>query len=352
MSERASTKGRETSDDVGIRETPQEPGAVEFVQPGAKKAGDRISLPGGWYYERANDDGVIFVPRRPDGRGFGFEGNGKGLAVTVAQDFAKAMWSASLSKASNETFPACDECSGIGHTGIDGGEVYDCAACLGEGHLTPLREAQYKLECLGAEFDQAVGTIEARNAELSDISAALGTTRFMDPPDGGDVPLAEQVKRMREALTTAERQRDEALEALRPFAKAAEDCGVEDDLRIGVVKPADVIWESAVAVSITYAHVEGARSALENGPAGLADATNDPPTPHCGKGVAAGPAVSEGGRGHSAPVTSGAEVAALDVATRALNRIASRQESHPVSAAFAAMTEIRALVSGSREDGE
>lgn len=57
----------------------------------------------------------------------------------------------------------------------------------------------------GREFDQAVGTIEARNAELSDISAAIGSTRFMDPPDGGDVPFAEQVRRMREALEEAER---------------------------------------------------------------------------------------------------------------------------------------------------
>lgn len=65
-------------------------------------------------------------------------------------------------------------------------------------------------------------------------------------------------------------------EALKPFAKAAEDCGVEDDLRIGVVKPADIIWESAVAVSITYAHVDRARKVLENGKPVLADATNDP----------------------------------------------------------------------------
>lgn len=31
----------------------------------------------------------------------------------------------------------CEECSGTGHTGIDGDEVYDCPACNGEGSLSP-----------------------------------------------------------------------------------------------------------------------------------------------------------------------------------------------------------------------
>jgi len=51
--------------------------------------------------------------------------------------------------------------------------------------------------------------------ELDAISAAIGSTRFMDPPDGGDVPVHEQVERMAVALLDAERSRDEALEALR-----------------------------------------------------------------------------------------------------------------------------------------
>lgn len=40
--------------------------------------------------------------------------------------------------------------------------------------------------------------------ELSDIAVAIGSTRFMDPPDGGNVSLAEQVTRMRKALEKAE----------------------------------------------------------------------------------------------------------------------------------------------------
>lgn len=41
-------------------------------------------------------------------------------------------------------------------------------------------------------------------AQLSEISAAIGSPRFMDPPDGGSVTLAEQVRRMRVALEEAE----------------------------------------------------------------------------------------------------------------------------------------------------
>ena len=57
-------------------------------------------------------------------------------------------------------------------------------------------------------------------------------------------------------------------EALAPFAQAAKDCGVEDDLRIGVVKPADVIWEGAVATSITYGDVDRARALAKDHPNG------------------------------------------------------------------------------------
>lgn len=36
--------------------------------------------------------------------------------------------------------------------------------------------------------------------ECQAVSAAIGSVEFMDPPDGGDVPLSEQVRRMRAAL--------------------------------------------------------------------------------------------------------------------------------------------------------
>jgi|GEM_PF-1835067 len=60
------------------------------------------------------------------------------------------------------------------------------------------------IEALAAERDAATERAEKAKAELTDISAAIGTVRFMDPPDGGDVSLAEQVRRMRAALDKAE----------------------------------------------------------------------------------------------------------------------------------------------------
>jgi hypothetical protein len=56
-----------------------------------------------------------------------------------------------------------------------------------------LSEAQYRAYVAGRERDEAHGS-------LADIAAAIGTVEFMDPPDGGDVTLAEQVQRMRVAL--------------------------------------------------------------------------------------------------------------------------------------------------------
>lgn len=41
-------------------------------------------------------------------------------------------------------------------------------------------------------------------ALLDAIAAAIGSTRFMDPPDGGDVSLADQVRRMRAELEAKE----------------------------------------------------------------------------------------------------------------------------------------------------
>lgn len=50
--------------------------------------------------------------------------------------------------------------------------------------------------------------LEALQAEVEAVSGAIGSVRFMDPPDGGDVPIAEQVARMSAALTAAEAERD------------------------------------------------------------------------------------------------------------------------------------------------
>lgn len=42
--------------------------------------------------------------------------------------------------------------------------------------------------------------IDRQARELSEVSAAIGTDAYLDPPDGGSVSLGEQVRRMRDEL--------------------------------------------------------------------------------------------------------------------------------------------------------
>ena len=62
---------------------------------------------------------------------------------------------------------------------------------------------------------------QAMHAELSAISMSLRDHRYMDPPDGGDVSLAEQVARMRKEC-------DELRAVLREAITwdGEDDCGV------------------------------------------------------------------------------------------------------------------------------
>ena len=50
--------------------------------------------------------------------------------------------------------------------------------------------------------------------ELQDVSDAIGTTEYMDPPDGGSPSLAEQVSRMKQDLAKCR----EELEDLKAIA--------------------------------------------------------------------------------------------------------------------------------------
>ena len=61
-------------------------------------------------------------------------------------------------------------------------------------------------------------TINDLRAELEAVSDAIGTTEFLDPPDGGDVPLPEQVRRMASELEQ-ERARVRELEEALLFAE-------------------------------------------------------------------------------------------------------------------------------------
>jgi len=64
--------------------------------------------------------------------------------------------------------------------------------------------------------------------QLDDVSAAIRTVMFMDPPDGGDVTLAEQVRRMREMLADV---CDEAATYLDAIIAAAEGRDLADERR-------------------------------------------------------------------------------------------------------------------------
>jgi len=55
-----------------------------------------------------------------------------------------------------------------------------------------------------AEANELRAEIARLTAENAAVASAIGSNRFMDLPDGGDVTLAEQVTRMRLALERAE----------------------------------------------------------------------------------------------------------------------------------------------------
>lgn len=74
------------------------------------------------------------------------------------------------------------------------------------------------MEINGSKYVREGIWLEAER-ELSAVSAAIGSVRWMDLPDGGSVTLAEQVGRMRADLETAERERDEAWGARNENAK-------------------------------------------------------------------------------------------------------------------------------------
>lgn len=79
-----------------------------------------------------------------------------------------------------------------------------------------------------ARAEKAEVSLRAVEAELSAVSAAIGSVRFMDPPDGGDVSLAEQVSRMRVALEAADaREKQVRAETIEACAATAHDALAE-----------------------------------------------------------------------------------------------------------------------------
>lgn len=93
--------------------------------------------------------------------------------------------------------------------------------------------------------------------ECAAVSSAIGTVRYMDPPDGGDVSLAEQVRRMSARIDTLTAQLDRAREALRELQgrlsdciKATERCG-DADINVGRVQAYRLALSSSEQVAAT-----------------------------------------------------------------------------------------------------
>ena len=133
----------------------------------------------------------------------------------------------------------------------DGGYGFVTMKQSEHGQWVPLSTLTAQAAALVAaekERDEAWG-------DLSKVAGAIGSVRFMDPPDGGDVTLAEQVARMREALEAAESEvatlkgRVAELEAvLTPSARTKAALIGEFSFAIDVMEP-DADGDDAEVVS-------------------------------------------------------------------------------------------------------
>ena len=105
---------------------------------------------------------------------------------------------------------------------------------------------------LEASLRDAEGDMNVARYELDQVSAASGTVRFMDPPDGGSVTLAQQVARMHDALNAAEAKLKIATEALGQIEFAD-----------GEINPSNYDHDDACALNDSFVEcVLGARKAL------------------------------------------------------------------------------------------
>lgn len=86
-----------------------------------------------------------------------------------------------------------------------------CPHCNGDPRHNDGRDCE--IDALRAEVERLKREDEANTRELHDICNALPGVAFMDPPDGGSVTIAEQVRRMYAALLA----RDADVRALRDF---------------------------------------------------------------------------------------------------------------------------------------
>ncbi len=84
------------------------------------------------------------------------------------------------------------------------GESVDAITTQAEKAEALLDAAKSQIDHMRRERETLALESLRAGAQLTSVSIAIGSNRWLDPPDGGDVSLAEQVTRMREALEAAE----------------------------------------------------------------------------------------------------------------------------------------------------
>ena len=77
------------------------------------------------------------------------------------------------------------------------------------------------LETDDDEIERLRAEVARLTAEQDAVSAAIGTNEYMDPPDGGNVSLAEQVRRMRDALLARVEAAEQEADLLRQLCASA-----------------------------------------------------------------------------------------------------------------------------------
>jgi hypothetical protein len=83
---------------------------------------------------------------------------------------------------------------------------------------TPDGDAQETRAAISASLLTLQQERDRLREEQEEVSRAIGSVRWMDPPDGGSVSLGEQVRRVRVDLETAEKWCDNLRDALTPSA--------------------------------------------------------------------------------------------------------------------------------------
>ena len=97
-----------------------------------------------------------------------------------------------------------------------------------------LHQAQKHACKMAKERDEARVMVDKLTAELAACAAVLPGAYYMDPPDGGDVPVSEQLRRMaKDAVDEIERMRS-ALDWYAEMAKTMQRATLHVDNQVAL----------------------------------------------------------------------------------------------------------------------